>query len=201
MEILALKLKSKRNTNHFVVETSEGEFLLHADVIVKNHIGKGTINDNIFYEAVKESANLICFEVASKYLTSAVKTEKQLKDYLYKKDFKTEAINYATSKLKEYGIINDENFAISYIKSNPSFSKEKLKQKLLSFGVKNFDVTEVVNEEQENENCLNNATKFLKNKLPTKEVYEKLIRHLQSKGFRWESIKHCLNKLKLDVEE
>ena len=43
MEIYSFKLKSKTNSNVFVVATSEGEFILHSDIIVKYKIEKGLV--------------------------------------------------------------------------------------------------------------------------------------------------------------
>ena len=82
MEIYSFKLKSKTNANIFVVDTSVGEFILHSDIIVKHKIEKGVVNDNIFLEAVSESEILIGLNMCLKYISSKLKTEKQIKDYL-----------------------------------------------------------------------------------------------------------------------
>lgn len=198
MQINSFKLKSKTNANKFVVNTDSGEFLLHADAIVKYHISKGKVDDKAFYLALDESNKIICLDMATKYLSNTIKTERQVKDYLYKKGCEASSINYAIDKLKEYGIINDETFAKSYTASNPRFSRGKLNQKLNGFGVKNFDVSSIVDDEQESNNCLISAQKFVKNKELTKQVADKLVRHLQSKGFNWDTIKPVLTKLKLE---
>ena len=94
---------------------------------------------------------------------------------------------------KEYGLINDENFALSYIKSNPNYSANKLKQKLFNFGVKKQIVDLVLNDFDNYEGCEKCAVKFMKNKDHTQKTKEKLIRHLLGKGYNWNDIGKVLN--------
>ena len=201
MKILEIRLKSKRNPNIFVASTDNGDFELHSDIIVKSGIKIGVINNNIFYNAVNESGEIIAFNMCVKYISSKVKTEKQIKDYLYKHEYKTGIIEPVIKKLKEYKIIDDKNYAESYIRSNSNFSKNKIKQKLITAGVKTDVMADELNEIDDSESCLKNAQKFLKNKQITKEMKEKLIRRLIYMGYTWETISSVLNKLKIQMEE
>lgn len=201
MEIYSFKLKSKTNANVFVVETDSGEFVLHSDVIVKQKIEKGAVNDNIFFSAVEESEVLIGLNMCLKYISSKLKTEKQIKDYLYKKEFHKPAVEKVLEKLKEYNVVNDEIYAETYAKSNPNFSKNKIKQKLMSVGVKS-DITDIATREVDDfTSCVKQAQKYMRNKVVDKQTIEKLIRRLQGMGYNWDAIKHALNELKCEVEE
>jgi len=201
MEIYSFKLKSKTNANVFLVDTSEGDFVLHSDIIVKHKIEKGIINDNIFLEAVNESEVLIGLNLCLKYISNKLKTEKQIKEYLYKKEFKKLAVDEILEKLKEYNVVNDEVYAETYAKSNPNFSRNKIKQKLMSVGVKS-DITENATLEVDDfASCLKNAQKYMRNKVADKQTTEKLIRRLQGIGYNWDAIKHALNELKCEMED
>ena len=129
MEILSINLKSKRNTNIFIVSTDAGEFEMHSDIIVKNNIKLGLINDNYFFESVNESAEIIAFNLCVKYISSKLKTERQIKDYLYKHEYHKNIVDAVVEKLKNYKIIDDKMYAETYIRSNSNFSKNKVKQK------------------------------------------------------------------------
>lgn len=201
MEILSLKLKSKTNANVFVCSTDAGEFDLHSDVIVKLGIRKGEVEDNCFFQAVQESSELIAFNLATKYVGSRLKTEQQIKDYLYKKEFHKETVESVIEKLKEYKIIDDKTYSETYVRTNPNFSKNKLKQKLFLSGVKSQIVEESLFDVDDQESCLKNAQKFLRNKELDKSTIEKLIRRLQGLGYGWDSIKTTLNQLKLEMDE
>ena len=200
MKILSLKLKSKKDANVFVASTDIGEYDLFSEIIVKYSLGNGEIDDEKFKRAVKESAEKIAFNVAVKYASSKLKTEKQIRDYLYKKEFKKATILPVIEKLKEYGVIDDKIYMESYIKSNPNFSKNKLKQKLIMSGISKDLIDEKLNDLEDEDSCLTNAKKFLKNKIMDQKTREKLIRRLTYLGYSWDSINSVLKTLNFDEE-
>ena len=105
------------------------------------------------------------------------------------------------TKLKEYGVINDQMYAESYIRSNKNFSKMKMRQKLYSFGVKKDLIEESIDELDDYESCLMNAKKYIKNRELTRELTEKLTRRLSSLGYTWEIISRVLRELRVEIEE
>ena len=201
MEILSFKLKSKTNSNIFVVETNNGEYIFHSETIVKFSLAKGLLEDEKFFKAKQESDELIALSLAMKYVSSNLKTEKQIKDYLYKKEFEKSIVDSVVEKLKEYKVVDDKSFADMYVKSNPSFSKRKVQQKLSSFGVKKDLTEELIDQVDDEESCLKNAQKFMRGKVLDVKTHEKLIRRLIYLGYNWETIRRTLNKLNIETEE
>ncbi len=197
MNILTLKLKNKNNTNIFVAETEKGQFDLHSEIIVKNNIKTGQVDEEIFFKAVLDSNILIATEKAMKYISTKLKTQQQIKDYLYKQGYNSTVVNPVLEKLNEYNLINDYQFAKSYIASNKNFSSNKLKQKLIGFGVKADIFDELLTEFNDIPTCKKTTEKFLKNKQIDEKTIQKLVRNLQSKGYNYETIKSVLNELKL----
>lgn len=200
MEIKSIKLKSKNNTNIFVAETDGGFFDLHSEVIVKLGIKTGVVADDVFKTAVLNSQILIATEKAMKYIASKLKTQQQVKDYIYKQGYHADVVNPVVAKLDEYKLLNDAQFVKSYIASNKNFSANKLKQKLLAFGVKSALVEEFLPEVNDFSSCKSHAQKFLKNKPQDAATYQKLVRHLLNKGYGFETIKAVLNQLKLQFD-
>ena len=198
MKILTLKLKNKNNTNIFVASTEKGQFDLHSEIIVKNNIKAGQIDVDVFFKAVLESNILIATERAMKYISTKLKTQHQIKDYLYKQGYNSSVVNPVLAKLNEYHLVDDLQFAKSYISSNKNFSNNKLKQKLIGFGVKTDILDELLADLDDAPTCQKAVQKFLKNKQKDEKTIQKLIRHLQSKGFSYETIKSVLNELKLN---
>ena len=201
MEIQNLKLKSKNNANVFICLTNDGEHELHSDVIVKSGIKIGDYDDEKFFKCVQESSEIIAFNIATKYISSKLKTEQQIKDYLYKKEYHKQTVDSVIKKLKEYKIIDDKNYAETYARSKPNFSKNKLKQKLFLSGVKSDIIDESLIEIDDLSSCKKNAEKYLRNKVIDKQTIEKLIRRLQGMGYTWDTIKSTLNQLKCEIEE
>lgn len=201
MIIETIKLKSKRNPNVFIVNTNCGVFDMHSEVIVKNKITLGEISDDLFYESVHESEKIIAVNLCMKYLSGRMKTEKQIKDYLFQHNYKTEVVNHVLNKLKEYSVVNDKIYAQAYINSNSNFSKNKIKQKLFTAGIKGEVVDEFSTEIDDENSCELNVRKYLKNKILDKSTSEKLIRRLVGMGYSWDTVKKVLNNLKIEVEE
>lgn len=174
--------------------------MLHSDIIVKYNIAVGDIDENLFLKCVNQSLEIIALDSAVKYLAHSLKTTKQVRDYLKKKGYEKVTINAVIDKLNEYKLIDDENFITSYINSNPNFSKSKLKQKLLSFGLKNDMIEHGISEINEYSACKVQVEKFIKNKSLDHSLYEKLIRRLMYQGYAWETIKSVVNEFDFKEE-
>lgn len=193
MKIYSLRAKSNKNVNIFELETSIGNFEIHSDCIVKYGIKKGIVQDEQLFDALEESEQIIAFNMVAKYLTASMKTEKQIKDYLRKKEFKTKTIKSVVEKLKTYNLLDDKAFATSYIRANPNFSSNKLKQKLALFGVSKTIVDELLRDFDDFDGCERSAIKFLRNKEQGQKTKEKLVRHLIGKGYNWGTVGKVLN--------
>ena len=201
MIIENISLKSKRNPNIFNIETGVGTFEMHSDIIVKNGIKLGEIDDEIIYKSERESAEIIAFNMCVKYISSRLKTEQQIKDYLYKHEYKKYTVDVVIEKLKNYGIVDDKIYAESYIKSNSNFSKNKVKQKLFSAGVKSENMDAQLEEINDFDSAKKHTEKFFKNKEINKQNLDRLIRRLSGMGYGWETIKSVLNQLKIETED
>ncbi len=200
MLIKSMKLKSPKNTNIFLVAVGDNEYVFHSDVIVKYDMSVGKDIDNkTLFQLLDESDYIICLNKSMEYISSKLKTTKQLKDYLYQKGYKTNTINRVIDKLNEYQVLNDNNFANAYIDANSArLSKRNLQNKLAEKGIKK-DVSSILLQDiNDDEVCKKMADKFMKNKEYSKPNIEKLIRHLQYKGFDWDSISKVLRNFNIE---
>lgn len=197
MKITKLKLKSKNNPNIFIATTETLDYVLHADMIVKYSIHLGEIDEDKLKKCERDSAEIIALDLAVKYMANAVKSTKQVRDYLKKKGYDNDIIRSVLDKLKEYNLINDESFADNYISSNPKFSTLKLKQKLASFGLNQDIISTKLEEIDEYPACKMQAEKFIKNKPMDEKLKEKLIRRLNYQGYKFDTIRRVLNELDL----
>ena len=66
----------------------------------------------------KSKVTYSAFDTAAYYITFKDRTEKEVKDKLKEKGYSSQDIEESIDKLKEYGYLNDENYTLSYIKSN-----------------------------------------------------------------------------------
>lgn len=202
MIIESIKLKSNKNTNIFEVKIDDDIYILHSDIIVKYGLSTGgEIDKRILDEAVADSEYIICLNKANEYMSTRLKTSKQLRDYLWTKQYKPQTINRVIDKLTEYGVINDEAYAKLFIESNEKkLSKRNLENKMLSRGIKKDCFEENLKEVDDSELCVEVAKKFMKNKIYSQENINKLLRHLQYKGFNYDAISKTLRILKCEDE-
>jgi len=198
MLIEKISLKSSRNPNIFIVEIDSQQYILHSEIIVKYCISTNSeIEQSKLDEVVYESDVMIATNLAMKYISSKLITTKQLKDYLKGKGYKINVITKVIDKFNEYGVLNDENFASSFVSvKQQSLSRRAIEQKLIQKGV-NKDVTASCLEDfDDSEVAIRTAEKFMKNKIYNEENINKLLRHLSYKGFDYETINKTLNNLK-----
>ncbi len=91
----------------------------------------------------KSKVTYSAFDTAAYYITFKDRTEKEVKDKLKEKGYSSQDIEESTNKLKEYGYLNDENYTLSYIKSNINKKGARLiSMELAQKGVKKEIITE-----------------------------------------------------------
>lgn len=163
---------------------------LNSETIVKSGFKVGKSVDKAEIESAQfENEKLVAFDKALKYL-SAIKSEKQVKDYLFGKGYAKKTVDFVIKKLYEYNYLNDELFAKAYI-SNYQAKKGK---RLLAFELETKGISrEIINNLLENfddneEIIYALANKFLKNKPLDNKTAKKLINHLFSKGYSFNKI-------------
>ncbi len=143
------------------------------------------------------------FDYLLSYLTRSAKTEMQVRIKLKEKGFSIDDRNYAVNKAIVLNLINDEEYAISYVEFyGKARGKVRLKRELHEKGVSDAIIARVLEDkDDEQETCLAVAQKYLKNKKRDEKLKEKLLRHLMSRGFAYSIIKGVLDALDLRYEE
>jgi len=129
----------------------------------------------------------------------------EIKEKLVSKDYNAEEIKAAIEFLLKNNFLNDERFAKNYIQNQLIIKpiggyqlKIKLQKKLVP-----KDIVEKVLEESdvdESELARTVFERWLKINSAKEKKYEKVCRHLLSRGFNWEVVKEILEKNKQSLE-
>lgn len=195
MQITSLKQKGK-SEEYYVEIDGEKHGTLMLEVIVKNHLKVGSELSHDEYLAIKEQSNQItCFSRALAYISSRLKTEKQMQDYLLQKGYSYNCTQNAIQKLKNYGYLNDEYYAKLYTETaSQSKGKRYIKQQLYVKGVNEQIASNILLDVNDDEACVKVCQKWLKGKVVPlcQKDKEKLYRFLLSRGFEYETIKHAI---------
>lgn len=140
------------------------------------------------------------------FLKFRPRTEKEIRDYLYKKikttHWSREAADKVIKKLKEQELINDKKFIDLFIRDRIAIKpkgKRVLIRELKLKGIKDELIEEYFSQNSLDEESL--ALKILEKRwlrfksLDSQKRFEKSVRFLMNRGFEYDLIKKTIDKL------
>lgn len=192
---IEIQKKDKNRVNLFI----DNEFYsgLSLESVIKNHLKEDQDISNHQLEFLKnESEFSVAYTKAGNILSKMQKTEKEVKDYLFKKGFEAQVVFGVVDKLKSLGYINDATYAKNFVKvKSRKCGGKKIAFELSRKGVKdnliNENIEKIQNSKQTAEKLLE---KYLKNKERDIKTKQKAYRFLFSRGFDGDDVFAVLNK-------
>ena len=192
--------KNKKRVSIFV----DGQFVTGMESIVA--MSKGlkagdAIDEGELLALAFESQKSEAFDKALKYVSTAFKTEKEIRTSLAKKEYPKVVIDYCVDKLKEYGYLNDQAYANAYLNTySDSRGVNKIKQDLLTKGVDKQIVESTLEKlDDQVEVAVKTAQKYIKTHKNVNK--QKVMQHLYSKGFTYSDIYSAVDELDFSEEE
>lgn len=156
----------------------------------------------------KENTNK-AYGDAVNYLSYELRTEKEIKDYLYKKEYTTPTIMDVLDRLKELNYLDDAAYAQSFINTQLRMSANGpkiIEQKMFKKGVPDLIIKEKMSEIDQDV-LLENATDFAQKQLRKtnhgsfKQQMIKLKQSLYSKGYNGDIANQAIDSLELEKDE
>ncbi len=138
------------------------------------------------------------------YLGRAARTQKQMREYLQKKEHSEDIIEATLARLLEYGYLDDGEYAESFVRSHGfGGGRRKLQSALMQKGLDRETAEQAalsVSDEDELRGALNWIAKWERqlDGLPEREKRDKIYRRLASRGYEWEIIQKALNGINDD---
>ncbi|HBO48223.1 MAG TPA: hypothetical protein DD614_00055 [Clostridiales bacterium] len=193
------KLEVQKNDKNRVNLYVDDEFYsgIPAELVYLEHLKTGLeIDEKDLKKIIFENEKSKAMSRVTKYIGSSLKTQKQIRDYLRKKEYSDDTIEFVMSKLVEYNYIDDKKYAQAYVLTyGKKYGKLKLISQLKIKGVSE-EIIECVLEDNKVDSIESVASKYLKNKVMSYEVSQKLFRFLYSRGYEFDEINSYINKLK-----
>ena len=200
-QITALKeqLKNKKRVSVYL----DGEFYCGLDLItvMKYRLKVGEyIEENRLVEIQYEAELQACFDRALSFISSSIKTQKQIKDKLLSLGYLDEIVEKSIEKLKNYGYVDDGDYAKRFASTYKGVKGKKLiKLELRRKGVSENDAENAVDDiESQQQACDNLAEKYLKIKEKDQKNLLKCYKYLLSKGFDYDEAKQAVEKYNED---
>lgn len=200
MEIVKYELTKK---NIYNVYLSNGEVLeLDESVITNNELLLKKRIDNDLYDKLKRD-NKICILVNAsiKYINVRLRSIKEIKDYLLKKEDDTDLIDEVISRLIKMGYLDDRRFTEAYIKDKLNFTSwgdYKIINELNKLGISSLYIED--NIDLLNDDILNERMrKIIDKDIRTNKKYSglklknKIYNHLLTSGYSKEKVISLIN--------
>ncbi len=145
------------------------------------------------------------FALVYRYLTIRNRSEKEVRDYLHKKNADPDIIDAMIGKLYEQKFLNDEEFARSWIRSRAMFrprGKRMLQIELQQKGITREIISKVMEEGQEDvPDELTQAKNLIGKRVVKLEgesrqvIYQKVGAFLARRGFSWDLSKKAIDSI------
>lgn len=212
MAIITKITTQKKNMERFNVfmDYGKGEefaFSVDSDVLIKFQLKKGMeLDDFSFLEIQYQDDIRKAYNLAINYLARRMRSEREIRDYLSKKETDEPVIDEVIHKLTAQRYINDEEFALAYVRTQanttdkgPDVIKLELKEKGITEGIRIQALGEFSVEKQI-EKAVKLSGKFLQKgaKEALKIQKQKLEQMLLRKGYSFEIIHIALDETEVD---
>ena len=129
----------KQKDNRYKIKFEDYEdVIFYDDLIIKyNLLAHKEIDEEKLEEYIKENVELEAYYKSVKYINKKIRTEKEIKNYLYRLYDDSKIVNKTVDKLKENGYINAEKYIKAYINDKIHLTNDgpyKIQRNLLDLG-------------------------------------------------------------------
>ena len=204
-KITDMQIQKNNKTRANVYVDGEFAFALEMLTVMKLGLKIGQeVSRERFAEAIFDSEKSVAFEKAMDYLGRGMKTAKQMRDYLEKKGYERNVVEYVVTKLKEYRYIDDDAYARLYVERNSSTKGDRrLKQELIQKGIAISRAEEyaVTDDEQALANATRLAERYMRNKPITLKTLQNLQRYLLSRGYGFDTVNTVVRTYKVETDD
>lgn len=204
MEINKFK---KIGKNKYKVFLDDSQLLLYEDIILKyNLLINKDISIELIDKIIDENRYYESYYIALNYIDIKMRSKKEIKDYLNKKDFDKKYIDFAINKLDGLGLLNSNKYIEAFINDKINLSNDgpyKIKRNLLEFDFNEDDVDKYLNNIDKNVwnekivKIINKKTSIMKNK-SYYMIINKIKNDLYNLGYDKDIIDNNLSNIKYD---
>lgn len=209
MEIV--KSIRKLKNNHYYLTTESGRKIrVSEDTLVRHRLLKGEeISDQDLLKIEKEAELDIGYQIALSYLNFQLRSEKEIKDQLRKKEISQEGIDYVIPKLRDLKLLDDLVFAESYVRTVMKLQDkgpQQIKQGLIKKGISQENIESALEQfdfDDQEEAAKKLAEKALRKyqSKSHKEQIQKVRQHLFTKGYSGDVINIVMSDLEVEKDE
>lgn len=208
-EFVITKVQAQKAKNRFnIFVNGSYSFAVDDSILVKYRLVKGKELDKEMIEDLKNKGEMSkAYQAALHYLNFKMRTEKEIREYLAKKEYGQ--IDEVIDRLKEHRLIDEKLYAKSFVRTNAVLKTEGPKKIERSLSAKGLTPDEIAHglEEYSYEDQLENAKTLTEKTLKrqhnksNREIGQKIREQLMLKGFDRDIISQALEEIDLEQPE
>jgi len=202
-EITAIEPQKRKKDRFNIFLDGEFAFGLDLEAVAGNNlkIGQNLSQEEIEKLVLENEVGKILDRVL-RFLSYRQRSEKEIGDYLKRRETGPKVVKIIFEKLEKYGYINDLEFAKAWVESrNRSRPKGNivLRLELYKKGIDREIIDEILenNKSLQAELAKKAAEKKIRrfSRLPYKDFFKKMTAYLLSRGFDWQTTKSTVDSL------
>ncbi|MBU8880592.1 recombination regulator RecX [Bacillus sp. FJAT-29790] len=205
--------QKKRDRYNIFTDDGNGEkyaFSVDEDVLIKHQLKKGMELDEFslteidYQDSIRKAYNM-----AIQYLSRRMRSEAEVRNNLREKEIDDVIIQEVIHKLYEYSFLNDEEFAIAYVRTQMNTTdkgsgliRKELKEKGISENLIDQAMKEYPDEEEFNK-ALAMCEKYVQKNTrdSSRGMKQKLEQMLKRKGFQFGTIQAAIAETEMEKAE
>lgn len=197
MKITRIELQKNDNTRFSLFSDDQYVMSVSAENLAPYGYGEFEISEEELEILKAKEEEGLFFKQALLYVSKALKTSKEVRDYLYKKKVSPELQDEIIEKLLDLKLLDDERYLEMYLEEKFNYSTDgsiKIKHKLYQKGFLSKDVDPHLPKYRDLE--MSNLKKLVSDRKKSRknEDKQKLIRYLMSKGYEYSMISEVVKE-------
>ena len=204
------KYVKDKNGMYKLLLDNDDILLIHEDLILKYELLlKKNIDDSLREKIEKENLIYTAYNLSIKYLNTKARSEKEIYEYLKKRQVDDDIIKECISLLRKNNYINDELYSKMYINDKINLSNDgpyKIRKALTDLGVReeyinsNIDIFDSSLEKEKIEKLVDKQIKLNHNK-SAYVLKNKILNYLVNLGYTRSIINEVLNSTNFKDDE
>ena len=196
----------KISSNKYKIFFDTKTLTLYEDVILKyNLLYKKEIDSDLLIEINNDNYKASIYDSALKYISIRMRSEKEIREYLLKKNYDAKDVNNTVNRLLDENLLNDKLFCKSYVNDKLNLTSsglDKIKIELEKLDIKEEYINEALNSIDKSiiidklNNIIDKELK-LNTKVPITKLKNKIISRCINLGYRYEDIINILEDKKI----
>lgn len=187
----------------------DGEFCtdIACDIAYKYDVTTGAVMDAERLETIIfESEKAVCTEYLIQYLCKYPCSEKKAVLKLKEKGYSQLSIENSVNIAKEYGYIDDYEYAKRYAESKISnCGSHKIKSELIRLGIDGVVITEILSD-LDGDDVMDGATNLARRWWRTRDIDDrtdrnKFVNYMNSRGYEWSVTSKCIDAIRRENKE